>query len=99
LLKELHQGTLLEPEASATAFYCVERLSNTPDPDTNWLELELTGPGVLQSRRLYIAGMEQNEATEIIATRGNYPLGIDVYLIDMHGQCAGLPRTTKILSR
>jgi alpha-D-ribose 1-methylphosphonate 5-triphosphate synthase subunit PhnH len=97
LLIQLHPGTLLEPEISTTAIYCVEHLTTShPTPDKRWLTLELQGPGIFQVCTLNIAGLDKTEISHILATRQHYPLGIDVFLIDAVGHCIGLPRTTRI---
>lgn len=97
LLSQLHMGTLLEPEASATALYCVERITTPGEAlDTRWLTLELQGPGIAQTRTVSIAGLDKIEISHMLATRQHYPLGVDVYLVDAVGRCIGLPRTTRI---
>lgn len=97
-IRDLHQGTLLEPELSATVFYCVEKLAEITDQEDSaeqGLELELKGPGILNFRRLSVDGITRDGIAEITAAR-HYPLGVDVFLVDRSGLCVGLPRTTKI---
>jgi alpha-D-ribose 1-methylphosphonate 5-triphosphate synthase subunit PhnH len=96
LVRQLNAGTLLEPEESATAFYCVERLASDLDLDEDWLTLALSGPGILSKNIVHVAGLSVDEIEYIDATRRHYPLGIDVYLVDALGNCVGLPRTTRI---
>ena len=102
LLTQLDVGTLSEPEASATAFYCVEHVSDVVEPlgdeerRDSWLRLELSGPGIKDMQSISIAGLEREELQHIIKTRQGYPLGVDIYLIDAIGRCVGLPRTTRI---
>ena len=97
LLRELNIGTLLGPEESATAFYCVEQLASEGDLDEEyWVTLALSGPGILSKNIVHIAGLSVDEIEYIDATRQHYPLGIDVYFIDALGRCVGLPRTTRM---
>lgn len=101
LLAELHMGTLLEPESSATAFYCVERLvgpvlDGGTGLDNDAVTLKLRGPGIQELRTVSVSGLNVEEVKLMQATRKGFPLGIDIYLIDVNGQCLGLPRTTKI---
>ena len=99
LVTELNRGTLLEPEASATAFYCVEWLGERTDKDEeslNGVTLELTGPGIEFTHKVSVLGLHRDEIKLINSMRGDYPLGIDMYLIDDLGHCIGLPRTTRI---
>ncbi len=101
LMARLARGTLLEPENSATVLYCVERLEHDLSRPAAWLTgltLELAGPGIADLRELRVAGLEPPELELIRNSRRQYPLGVDVYLIDAEGQCVGLPRTTRIMS-
>jgi alpha-D-ribose 1-methylphosphonate 5-triphosphate synthase subunit PhnH len=119
LLRELNPGSLLEPELSATAVYCVECLeeveykegSGSGEPQYAFLQdvgskpgcssddaitLELRGPGVHECRSIKVVGLNRNEIDLIKVTRHNFPLGIDIYLVDGAGRCIGVPRTTKL---
>jgi alpha-D-ribose 1-methylphosphonate 5-triphosphate synthase subunit PhnH len=96
LLTRLNPGTLLEPENSATAIYAVERLANEVTDRPAELVLELSGPGICDTQRLCVTGLAQPELELIKATRCAYPTGVDVFLVDAAGRCAGLPRSTKI---
>jgi alpha-D-ribose 1-methylphosphonate 5-triphosphate synthase subunit PhnH len=96
LLPELNQGTLLEPEASASVLLCVERLAETAFPRAR--ELALTGPGIASRRNLFVSGLRDEALRWIGAARQDYPLGLDYFLLDAEGGCVGVPRTTRIFS-
>ena len=99
LVTQLNRGTLLEPESSTTAFYCVERLAEGADghkENADWLTLELMGPGIESMRKVSVMGLDRSEIKLMNIARRDYPLGIDVYLIDGLGRCIGLSRTTRI---
>ena len=102
LLTQLSAGTLAEPEASTTAFYCVEHVDDAVKPlsdeerSDGWMKLELSGPGIKDTSTIHVAGLEREELQYILTMRQGYPLGVDVYLIDAIGRCVGLPRTTRI---
>jgi alpha-D-ribose 1-methylphosphonate 5-triphosphate synthase subunit PhnH len=99
LVRHLNMGTLLEPEMSATVFYCVEMIAEAGQDardQASGATLELRGPGIEESRRVYVSGPQRADWDAMLATRRGYPLGIDSYLIDRDGRCIGLPRTTKI---
>lgn len=87
----LKRGELERPEWGATAIYTVEELSNTGS-----LALKLTGPGVPGARTLGIEGLSATEVEGIRESRRDYPLGVDVYLVDGAGRVAGLPRSTRL---
>jgi len=86
----LSRGTLERPEAGATAVYAVERLGTGP------LTLGLSGPGISGERTLGVEGLSSREAEAIRESRVDYPLGVDVYLVDGAGRVAGLPRSTRL---
>jgi alpha-D-ribose 1-methylphosphonate 5-triphosphate synthase subunit PhnH len=99
LLAQLSVGTLLEPELSATAIYCVEQLASGEDAaekQEDSITLELRGPGIQELRTASVVGLSESDIEAILFARQNYPLGIDVYLVDGAGRCLGLPRTTRI---
>lgn len=87
----LERGTLERPETGATVIFAVGRLSNA-GPVT----MKLSGPGVPGERTLGVEGLSLEEVEEIRASREDYPLGVDVYLVDEMGQVAGLPRSTRM---
>ena len=87
----LRRGELERPERGATAIYTVEDLSNTGS-----LAMKLTGPGLPGVRTLGIEGLLVEEAEGIRESRRDYPLGVDVYLVDGAGRVAGLPRSTRL---
>ncbi len=99
LITQLNRGTLLEPECSATAIYCIEQLTQggeeTERPEQG-MRLELRGPGIEKRHIVDVLGLSDTHLQSIIAARRGYPLGTDVYLVDDTGRCIGLPRTTRI---
>ena len=87
----LERGSLERPETGATAIFAIDRLSNA-GPVT----MKLSGPGVPGERTLGVDGLSVGEVEGIRASRQDYPLGVDVYLVDRTGQVAGLPRSTRL---
>lgn len=92
----LSVGTLLAPELSATAFFCVETVAAETGDAAQGVTLELRGPGIQAGETIHVAGLQRADVEAILFARRSYPLGIDVYLVDAGGCCVGLPRTTKI---
>jgi alpha-D-ribose 1-methylphosphonate 5-triphosphate synthase subunit PhnH len=93
-LADLPQGTDAEPEGSATALLCVSHIS--AEPESGATVLELRGPGIRETAALAIGGLPRATLEAIVSTRRAFPLGVDVFLIDDQGRCAGLPRTTRV---
>jgi alpha-D-ribose 1-methylphosphonate 5-triphosphate synthase subunit PhnH len=94
LLPELRLGTEAAPEDGATAFICVSDLIG--EPMSGGTVLELQGPGIRETAIITVWGLPGVAQEAIVETRRAYPLGVDVILVDRHGRCAGLPRTTRV---
>lgn len=90
-LSEAKIGTLRNPHESATVIIQVAQLSNDK-------QLQLSGPGIKDTQELCIQDDRQwlvyrNEKVQ------EFPLGIDIIMIDNHGNIACLPRTTRIVEQ
>ena len=90
-LSEAKMGTLRNPHESATVIIQVEQLSNDK-------QLQLKGPGIKDKQDLYVQDDRQwliyrNEKVQ------EFPLGIDIVMIDTKGNIACLPRTTRIVEQ
>jgi len=81
-------GTMLVPEAGATLV-----LQLGPGGDA--LEMELTGPGIPDSTRVAITGLDPSWIVRRAAWCAGYPRGVDLLLCDADSVLA-LPRTTRI---
>ena len=81
LVTQLNRGTLLEPESSATAFYCVDQLTGWASgrgESSAWITLELTGPGIEYLQRVRVAGLDHSEIAQMKITRQGYHL-VSIY--------------------
>lgn len=90
----MKRGTLAYPDDSAALVLAVERLEQAAQADAR--PLALSGPGVAEGHTLTVAAL----GPEFLAARAvavkDYPRGIDLFLVDRHGQVAGLPRSTRV---
>lgn len=91
VISRLKRGTLERPEIGATAIYVVKELSNRGP-----LTLRLEGPGISGERALGVEGLPAAEITAIQESRSDYPLGVDVYLVDAAERLAALPRSARM---
>ncbi len=87
-LAQLARGTDEVPSAGATLVVQVQALSNDPG-------FRLTGPGILGARSLHVRGLPADFAAQWVASRRDFPRGVDVVL------CAGttiaaLPRSVTL---
>ncbi len=93
LPERLRRGSLEYPDDGATLVVDVPSLDGATTGD---LELTLTGPGIESVRRLQLAGLPAAFIHSRNRAVAQYPMGIDLILIDTAGRVAGLPRTTNI---
>lgn len=91
----INHGTLAEPNKSATLFYLVENLSN--EVMGNGQSIILQGPGIKEEQLVFFDATPQQEIEYWKESRKNYPLGVDIYLIDKNGLICGIPRSVKIV--
>lgn len=93
----LSPGSLEFPERGATVILAVGRLGSEPgETKEKMLKLELSGPGIPVTRRLYAEGLNQINLEALVEQNREYPLGVDLFLVDSSGQVAGLPRTVSL---
>ena len=90
----MNHGTLDYPNDGATLL-----LGTGAGLRSSGQELELSGPGIDGRRTLPLGEIP----TELIEARNeavsDYPLGIDLFLVDAGGTVTGLPRTTAVVIR
>ena len=91
VFNEAKRGTLTNPQQSATILIETDYLSNGN-------QLTLEGPGIELTENVEIAGSEF-WMTERARAVEEYPLGIDIILIDQNSNIMCLPRTTNIYER
>ncbi len=79
------------PEQSAFIIIDVEVLDD--EPLGNSLLIELKGPGVKTTSKVFTRGVEAKYLETIKELNVEYPLGVDVFLSDREGNVIGIPRT------
>jgi alpha-D-ribose 1-methylphosphonate 5-triphosphate synthase subunit PhnH len=88
----LRRGSTLQPESAAkVGLACRNLIEGGPGEVT----LELAGPGVPGRRRLGVDGVSAAVLGALRAANEHFPAGVDVWLVDEHGQVAGLPRSVR----
>lgn len=91
LFKKAKKGTLTNPQQSATILIETDRLSTE-----NHLTLE--GPGIELTEKVKIDASEHWVAERAEANK-EYPLGVDLIIVDRDSNMMCLPRTTNIHER
>ncbi|OQX16579.1 MAG: phosphonate C-P lyase system protein PhnH [Desulfobulbaceae bacterium A2] len=90
LLDRLHRGTPDFPDRGATVVYQVKSFSGKgPRP-------LLSGPGILDTVRPTLVGLDPAELPVLAVINCDFPLGIDAIFVSHDGQVMGLPRSTRI---
>ena len=92
-LRNARVGTLTDPHLGATVVLEVEELE--ADPPEGRPALTLRGPGIEVSRRLSGVWRPDWPTTRNVKT-AEFPLGIDLFLVDRRGSTSALPRTTQM---
>ncbi len=92
---ELRRGTLAYPDGGATVIFVVPQIGEASVSDER-VEVVLTGPGVETEQRLMIAGLPTTEFQEFARVNADYPMGVDVMLIDPSGRVACIPRSSAV---
>lgn len=94
VLLKANEGTLAEPEQGACVFLQCGVVSGDPAVGLHCLELE--GPGIETTAKLYVDQVAWVRARRL---RGDeYPCGIEILLVDAQGNIAAFPRTTCIVA-
>lgn len=91
VFQKVKTGTLINPQESATIILETESLSSTGN-------LLLTGPGIEYTEEVSIAGYE-HWVEERNNVNKEYPLGVDMILLDGYANVMCLPRTTVLKIR
>lgn len=89
-IKSLNRGTLDFPDKGATVIYMVRELGN------GGLTLGLKGPGIESIRDLTINGADAGDLMDIKEMNSEFPLGLDLVLIDDNGFASSIPRSSSI---
>jgi alpha-D-ribose 1-methylphosphonate 5-triphosphate synthase subunit PhnH len=86
-IAEAREGTLIDPHLGATIVALVDSLGSGP-------AIGLSGPGI-ESRAELRAGSSAPWLAARERKNREYPLGVDLYLVDVSGGIAALPRATR----
>ncbi|WP_280176177.1 phosphonate C-P lyase system protein PhnH [Slackia faecicanis] len=89
---EASAGTLVSPEKGATVFVECGRVSATPDEGLAGFEVQ--GPGVRDVNRFWTDSDEWERVRE--GRCDEYPLGIEMILVDGEGRLAAVPRSSSV---
>lgn len=89
----LRTGNLHYPDESATVIAVMPCLS---DVAIDGPHLTLAGPGIERTAECWVGGLSPAAVAARCELVREYPLGVDLLLVDARGRLLGLPRTTNI---
>ncbi|MEW5818020.1 MAG: phosphonate C-P lyase system protein PhnH [Spirochaetota bacterium] len=91
------RGKLEYPDEGATVIYSIDALDPlTPNPENNLLKIRLQGPGIEHNCCLTMTGIQSEAISCLRKVNQDFPLGVDVLLVDSRGFIAGVPRSANI---
>lgn len=90
ILSQVKTGDLEDPQLSTTLIMQVDNLQAGP------VNASLSGPGIKETRQVYLP-LSQDFLHWRQVTNQEFPLGVDLILVDANNQCLALPRTSHIV--
>ncbi|MGS5517294.1 phosphonate C-P lyase system protein PhnH [Clostridioides difficile] len=91
---EVRIGSFEYPDESATIIHQVNDLSI--DYQTKYIKLDLSGPGIKSKNSLYLHGIKKEFLERLSTINKDYPIGVDLILVDKKGELAFIPRSSKL---
>lgn len=92
LIGRVRRGVTEYPDQGATVIYQVEEL----ETDGNDSALMLQGPGIKETAKLSVRGADLDDLLLLSDINSQYPLGVDVLLVDRQNQVAAIPRSVSL---
>lgn len=93
-IRQAQRGSQEYPDLGATIVYQVERL----EEDAGHGAISLRGPGIEDRATPLIIGLGPEELSLVQEINNEYPLGVDLLLIDRENKVMALPRSLRITS-
>ncbi len=81
---EIRRGTLAFPDQGATIIYCIASVDASDDV-RDATTMSLTGPGIETQQMFAIGGLGQSECDARNRANSDYPMGVDLILLDPRG--------------
>ena len=92
---DLRTGTALVPEDGTRLTIAVDELSNDA---TGAATVALSGPGVPGERSLSVTGIDVETLLALGQASGEFPAGVDTWLVTPDGRIAAISRSTTVTS-
>ncbi|MGH2588592.1 MAG: phosphonate C-P lyase system protein PhnH [Dehalococcoidia bacterium] len=92
-LRDAREGTPEFPDRSGTVFALVEHVAEEPGRGE---PLTLAGPGIEETRTVWVDGLSKECGELFIARNGDLPMGIDLVLVAPDGRFTCLTRYARL---
>lgn len=89
IMKNVKKGTYKDPQNSATILILCDEMKGN-------VEMNLTGPGIKETKRVFVQQYIKTIVTIRQSLQTEYPLGIDLIFVTPDGDLMGIPRLCKI---
>jgi alpha-D-ribose 1-methylphosphonate 5-triphosphate synthase subunit PhnH len=93
----IRRGTLAFPDTGATIVYCLPAIGET-EVAGRGTRVTLTGPGIETVQTVTVTGLPAGEFAALTRANCEYPMGVDVILVDHAGHLACIPRSSKLVA-
>ncbi len=90
-IQDCKKGNLSYPEEGASLVVYLDKLSTQFLSGS--LEIILTGPGIEKENRVYLQGLNIKTLEMLKEINSEFPLGLDIYLVDQNDQFIAIPRS------
>ncbi len=92
LVESMKKGTLPYPEEGATLVVSIDALT----AEAQGLAITLQGPGVAGKKTFFVRGLNVGLLSALQHSNMEFPLGVDLILVDAHGHLACIPRSSQV---
>jgi alpha-D-ribose 1-methylphosphonate 5-triphosphate synthase subunit PhnH len=96
LVCQVKRGTLSYPDLGATMIYCIDAGAISGGGTDGLHRVRLSGPGIKTPFSPQLAGLAIEEYRLLNQVNGDYPLGVDVFIIQGDRHLMAIPRSTRI---
>lgn len=87
-------GSLRYPEDGATVIVEVDKISDVACDGA--VAVMLSGPGVLDTKTIYVVGLDVAILADFVSQNAEFPTGIDMIFTDADDALSCVPRTAKL---
>jgi alpha-D-ribose 1-methylphosphonate 5-triphosphate synthase subunit PhnH len=95
-VRQVKRGTLSYPDLGATLIYCTDAGTTSGGTTDRMHRVRLSGPGIKTPFSPELGGLAIEEYRRLSEINCDYPLGVDVFIIQGDRHLMAIPRSTRI---